>query len=585
MLRSLRAKLVLVMTILIVLMMAVVGAFLINRTARFQLEDFASRMAEAFQREDFVGELRTAADADNGPEALEGLLSAYSGLLGIDTLQRNYFILDARSGACLAGSDDKAGAVLALTPSIMEALTGQIGTSTRIEDDYMDVAVPISGNKNTYIVYIKDTKTSLQRLISEIFSLILQAMLIGMALSIALSLLLSKAITTPLEQLTQEATQMAAGQFTEGLEVVGDDEISVLTSTFNTMASELKHTLEEVGSERDKLGTLFLHMTDGMASFARDGTPMQANPAAERLLGLRFSQITSYGQVLGHLAPLFEVLDVKEPRYLQREYDIGGRNLLVSLAPFGREATEGVMAILHDVTEQRRLNDLRREFVSNVSHELRTPLTNIRSYAETLHTTENLPRETSRSFTQVILNEAERMNRIVRDLLTLSKFDYGKMDWHFAPFRLDEMLRNMYDAMRMEALRQNHTLTLELQTLPLVITGDRERLEQVVANVLSNALAYTPPGGHIELSAGVTGQTAAITVQDNGMGIPQEDLPRLFERFYRVDKARSRQSGGTGLGLAIAREIVEKHQGTIDVDSTVDVGTTVTITLPVEARL
>jgi two-component system sensor histidine kinase VicK len=346
------------------------------------------------------------------------------------------------------------------------------------------------------------------------------------------------------------------------------------------MAQELRRTLEEVGAERDKLGTLFLHMTDGVASFGRDGAPIQMNPAAERLLGRSFDKIGSYGEALGAVAPLADVMALREPRYLQKDWETGGRSLLVSLAPFGGEPAEGVMAVLHDVTHQRQLEDLRREFVSNVSHELRTPLTNIRSYAETLHDTEDLPPDRARSFSQVILSEAERMNRVVRDLLTLSRFDYGKMDWHVALFPLGDMLKSIHDAMLLEAGRQGHTLTLDGGAEPIVLSGDRERLEQVAANILSNAIKYTPPGGRIALTARREGDNAVFTVADNGIGIPEEDMPRLFERFYRVDKARSRRLGGTGLGLAIAREIVEKHRGDIKIESRLGQGTTVKVILP-----
>ena len=588
--RSLRTRLVLVMLLLIILMMTVVGAFLVNGVANYHLNTFHAQMKAAFSdRPDFVGDLRAAADSNDPPSALSAVLRTYSGLLGIDSVQRNYYVLDAHSGSFLSGSDDEKGEALSREPTtaILTVLAdnNEIGLSRRASSEYMDIAVPISGTQGTYIIYVKDTKDSLQNLISQLFYIILQSLFIGVVLAMALSLLLSKAITAPLERLTHGAQRMASGTFIEGLSVESDDEIGVLTRTFNNMALELQRTLEEIGSERDKLGTLFLHMTDGMASFARDGTPIQANPAAERLLGCHFSEMGSYGQVLGALAPLVEVLSLtEEPRFLQRNCEMGGRRLLVSLAPFGHETTEGILAVLHDVTEQHTLDELRREFVSNVSHELRTPLTNIHSYAETLLDNETLPTETTRSFTQVILNESERMNRIVRDLLTLSRFDYGKMDWHITWFDLDEMLRGIHQAMHLEAKRLNHTLTLTCVPAPLRLSSDRERLEQVITNILSNAFKYTPPGGQIQMTAEQRGHVAHITVRDNGIGIPKSDLPHLFERFYRVDKDRSRRSGGTGLGLSIARKIVEGLNGSIELESVAGEGTTVTVTLPTEKQ-
>ena len=588
MFRSLRARLVLVMMLLIVLLLAVVGAFLINSVAVYHVNTFARQMEDAFsKRADFVDALRAGAGADDPPAALKEILQNNSGLLGIDNVQRNFYILDIQTGDYLAGSDDQKGAALELTSAIWTVLADNskpAPVNARVGEGHMDFAVPIEGARGTYLIYIKDTQDSSRELISQLLSIIAETLIAGVALAIVLSLFLSKAITTPLERLTHGAQRMASGTFTKGLSVESNDEIGVLTSSFNNMAQELQQTLEEIGSERDKLGTLFLHMTDGVASFACDGTPIQANPAAERLLGRHFSDISSFDQVLGTVAPLSEVLAIHgEPRFLLKECELGDRRILISLAPFGREGIDGIMAVLHDVTEQHHLDELRREFVSNVSHELRTPLTNISSYAETLLGAESLPDETVRSFTQVIFNEAERMNRIVRDLLTLSRFDYRKLDWHVARFPLDDMLHSVCASMRLEAERLGHSLKLNCES-SLLISGDRERLQQVVVNVLSNALKYTPACGCIEMTAGRIGDMARIIVRDNGIGIPKEDLPRLFERFYRVDKARSRRSGGTGLGLSIAREIVEGHHGSIDIGSVLDEGTTVTILLPTEER-
>ena len=257
----------------------------------------------------------------------------------------------------------------------------------------------------------------------------------------------------------------------------------------------------------------------------------------------------------------------------------------MTLAPYGAlDGKGGVIAVLHDITEQRRLDDARREFVANVSHELRTPLTNIRSYTETLlDAAGDIPLDTEKQFLGVISSESERMARIVTDLLTLSRLDYGRMELRMTRFSLSALLHKVADAMKFTAEDSGHALTVDAPDSLPEITGDRERIEQVVVNILSNAVKYTPSGGHIRLAA-CRGEknTVRITVQDDGIGIPAEDVPRLFERFYRVDKARSRAAGGTGLGLAIAKEIVEKHGGHIELASEYGKGTTVHITLPTD---
>ena len=231
--------------------------------------------------------------------------------------------------------------------------------------------------------------------------------------------------------------------------------------------------------------------------------------------------------------------------------------------------------------ELKKAEKLRREFVANVSHELRTPLTSIRTYAETMSDNQELPQEVEDEFLRVIINECDRMAKIVQDLLELSRFDSGNTKITSEQFSLERSLRDVHAAIVLEAKKRDHTLNLELEwKLPRII-GDRARIEQVLMNIISNALKYTPNGGTIDISSGSTGANVWVKVEDNGIGIPQEDLERVFDRFYRVEKARSREAGGTGLGLSIAKEIVTRHGGDLMIESTQGVGTTVTMTLPV----
>jgi two-component system sensor histidine kinase VicK len=223
---------------------------------------------------------------------------------------------------------------------------------------------------------------------------------------------------------------------------------------------------------------------------------------------------------------------------------------------------------------------LRREFVSNVSHELRTPLTGIKSYAETLTEPEELSFEEIKRFSNVIVGEADRMTRLVRDLLTLSSFDYAKTDWHIIDFDISELLNRLYDMLRMEAKTFRHKLSLSVGKLPKKISGDRDRIEQVLINIITNAIRYTPEGGNIAIEADSDRTSVTVAVRDDGIGIPEEDLPYIFDRFYRVDKARARSMGGTGLGLAIAKEIMDGHGGSLDIKSGIGKGTTVTLTIP-----
>ena len=588
MFRSLHMKLMLIMTLLIVSLMTVVGAFLINSVANYYTQDFYTQMSEAFGDPDFLTDLGTPIEGEeDGASSIAYILNANSAL-GIDNRNRKYYVLDGTDGHWLAGSDEEsAGQDLPDdSRNLMRVLAGeQVSSDSTPTASYMDVAVAVERGGSRYIVYVLDNGANATALNSELITLIVEALIFGLIISVLLSFLLSKTLTTPIERLTEGAERVADGDFSHKIEVASRDEIGVLTGTFNDMAQQLKRTLEEVENERTKLGTLFLHMTDGVVAFSRDGTVIQSNPAAERMLGraIPIGGGESYDTLFSDVAPLQGVLAVEQPGYLDGEREVDGRSLELLLTPFDQERLGGVLVVIHDVTEQRKTEEMRREFVANVSHELRTPLTNIRSYAETLvDNAGELPPDTEKNFLGVILNESDRMTHIVQDLLTLSRFDSGRSELNLAPFDFGEAVRDVYQANRLEAQRHGHTMELELPGSLPEIVGDRERILQVMMNVVSNSIKYTPDGGRIRLSAGVQGKRVWMEVADNGIGIPKEDRGRIFERFYRVDKARSRESGGTGLGLSIAKEIIDRHQGTIELVDRPGPGLTVRITLLVE---
>jgi two-component system sensor histidine kinase VicK len=394
---------------------------------------------------------------------------------------------------------------------------------------------------------------------------------------------LAQILITPIQALTDGTRQVASGDFSQKLEVTSRDEIGVLTRNFNNMSQVLQNTLTEVENERNKLSTLFLHMTDGVVAFDAQGMAIHYNPAAVQMLARPIDPTVRYEELFGDAAAFADVLALHRPQFIEAQKHVGDRELELFLAPYSAEQTAGgALVLIHDVTEQRRADEMRREFVANVSHELRTPLTNVKSYAETIvDSGDELPAELRENFMGVILNETDRMTRIVQDLLTLSKFDYGKMEMNVSRFAFANAVRNVSRAVSIDAQNHGHTLTVEVPDELPMVDGDRERIEQVIMNIVSNAIKYTPDGGKIDLRADTDGKNVWLIVADNGIGIPEKDLPRLFERFYRVDKARSRQSGGTGLGLSIAQEILNQHHGEIKIESVYGEGTTVTITLPV----
>lgn len=593
MFRSLHVKLTLIMLLLITSLMAVAGTFLTASVASFYINAFYRQIDGVFgadQRE-FVADLRAAAGESNGAELLREMLESSVGPLGVDYRSRNYFILDGESGEWLAGSAGEDALPRAPSPNLLTARLGvargdaaAVGQESSPSAGYMDAAIPIlsRSGEQAYIIYILDKQETLYGLTRQLFPIILQSLGVGLLITALLSFLLAKAMTDPIEKLTAGAEEVAAGKFSHPLPVESADEIGSLTVAFNEMARALQSTLAAVENERDKLDTLFLHMTDGVVAFDLGGAVIHCNPAAAQMLQRQVEPGCAYAELFGGVLPFPEVLSLQRPNSRGGELRIGERSLELLLAPFSDRELGGVLAVLHDVTERRRNEERRKEFVANVSHELRTPLTNVRSYAETLRDAEGtLPADTANSFLDVIINETDRMTHIVQDLLILSRLDAGNAEMAFTRFPLEEAVGAVVRANLLNAHSRKHALSwIPRGNLPR-IEGDRVRLEQVMTNIIGNAIKYTPDGGQIRVTAGRDGDQVWVDVWDNGIGIPEASRARIFERFYRVDKARSRQAGGTGLGLSIAWEIVQRHRGTLTLPPHEGPGTTIRMTLPI----
>ena len=596
MFRSLRMKLTMIMLMLMGSQMAIVGTFLTTGVSSFYMNNFYRQLDSVFgldQRE-FVSDLRNAAEDDDGAESLRKMLDANAGPLGIDYHTRNYFVLDGETGAWLAGSASADALPMEQSLNLLTARTAVArGDSSAVGDDsylnaeYMDAAIPILSGEHSYIIYILDNQETLTGLNQQLFHIILQSLVLGLLITALLSFLLAKTMVGPLEKLTAGAEEVAAGKFGTALPVESTDEIGTLTGTFNEMAGVLHTTLAAMENERDKLDTLFLYMTDGVVAFDMSGAVIHCNPAATNMLQRKVEIGSRYDDLFGGLFAFGDMLALKRPSHAEGEMMVGERTLELLLAPFSHQELGGVLAVLHDVTERHRNEERRKEFVANVSHELRTPLTNVRSYAETLRDGGGeIPPEVSVNFLDIIINETDRMTHIVQDLLILSRLDAGNTEIAFTRFPFGEAIESVVRANALNARARNHELTFRAEGELPCIEGDRNRLEQVMMNIIGNAIKYTPDGGHIRVTAGLAGdgQQVWMDVWDDGIGIPEESRARVFERFYRVDKARSRESGGTGLGLSIAWEIIQRHRGTLTLPPHDGPGTTFRVTLPVAQK-
>ena len=360
-------------------------------------------------------------------------------------------------------------------------------------------------------------------------------------------------------------------------------EMDELYKAFNLMTTGLKENLNEVTRQKRQIETILLHMTDGIIAFDIDGSVMHINPAASRLLRISSKEDT-FDKIFENLK-----LDINMEKMIylenwtatEHKISIDDTYLNMFFAPFKDENDRpaGIMVLIQDITEHVRLDNMRKEFVADVSHELKTPLTSILGYSETLATSE-YDKDLQEKFLNVISSEAVRMTKLVNDLLTLSKFDNDKTQWEKTEFDLGELVKQCQENLQIEMDKKKQKVECFVTANVPSVYADKDGIERVILNILSNSVKYTGEGGVIKIYVGFVYNDAYIKIIDNGIGIPEEDLTRIFERFYRVDKARTRAMGGTGLGLSIAKEILDKNGGRIDIKSKVHEGTEVVITIP-----
>ena len=342
--------------------------------------------------------------------------------------------------------------------------------------------------------------------------------------------------------------------------------------------------MNEISSEKNKLETILLHLADGVLAFNLKGNLIHANLAAKKMLNVKdektFEAIFSKLKIDINLEKIIYLDDWTSSEQM---VNIGDKFFNIFFAPFRDESNRasGVVAVIQDMTEQAKLDDMRKEFVANVSHELKTPLTSIKTYSETM-IEQDLDEESKNKFMKVILSEANRMTRLVSDLLQLTKFDYKKVAWNKINFDITELTKQVCEKHKIQAEKKEQILECYITSNVPEVYGDRDGIERVITNIVTNSIKYTPEKGNIKVYVGAVYDDAYIKIIDNGIGIPKEDLPRVFERFYRVDKARSREMGGTGLGLPIAKEIIEANGGSIDMKSDVGKGTEVVIKVPLK---
>lgn len=458
---------------------------------------------------------------------------------------------------------------------------GKVNTdSTGVVKEWISYATPIPAQGELkYIIYTQIDASAMNESLNQTRRTIVVAVMLALLLTAIMGFVFAKTLTEPIAILTLRAKELAMGNLNQKIKVRSADEIGQLTESFNYMSSELSKTMSEISKEKNKLEIILHNMTDGVISFNKNGELIHVNTASLEML-----DIDSFDMSFLQFIKEFDInsgvyLDPDPQTSKQAIFPVGKNFIKSSFSPYANEKNEmeGLVVVLQDITEQKKLDDMRKEFVANVSHELRTPLTTIKSYTETLIDGAIDQKDIAMEFLNIVDSEADRMAFLVRDLLQLSRFDSKQVQLSMTSINVNELMAENIKQSKIHAENKKQKLVFNPFEKEIFITGDRDRITQVVNNILTNAIKYSLTGADIK--AFVTEETNyyKISIKDTGMGIQREDLPRIFERFYRVDKARSRAMGGTGLGLAIAKEIMESHHGKITVESEYGKGTTMTL--------
>lgn len=515
-----------------------------------------------------------------GPDAVADFLGARSGHR-VTIIARDGRVLgeSTRDGPALAAMENHGN-----RPEVVEALHTGVGQSIRFSETVgrhllYAARTAADGEVIRIAMPLAELDAALDRVQRGIFGVGVVAVLLATLFSLAFSI----AVTRPLRRVTQAATALAAGDLTIRLRDRRRDELGDLARALDTLADELERRLAQLEGERAEMDTLIDSMTEGVLALSPDGTVRRANPAASRIFGLTRPPEGAAPEAVARRPEFLRMVRhaLAGEAVAPVELSSDGRSILATAHPL---PDGGAVLVFLDVSQLRRLEGVRRDFVANASHELKTPLTAIRGYSETLLDPELSP-ELVRRFADVVKANADRLQHIVDDLLDLSRIESGGWDIRPEPVVLEEVAREVWAAQREAAADKEITLAVDFGPGATRVRADPGALRQILANLFSNAIRYTPAGGRVTLEAaagrlGPGEPGVRILVRDTGVGIPAPHLPRIFERFYRVDPARSRAEGGTGLGLAIVRHLVEAHGGRIAAESEVGQGTTIHLTLP-----
>ncbi len=595
--RSMRWKLVLIYCLLVFIATTIIGVLIMSQLETYYIDSTKKKLIDTLQEGTLISSLETYDKLSDYQEEVQSNIDAWD-----KTIQEEIFVIDDKFVIIASNNTNQGRSAVGLleTPIIMDALAkGEISQSygsiviQNTTIPVMNMAFPIGeGKKITGVIYMRADMSSVYDTINRSKQIFVQAMIVGLGITVILGTLIARSITTPINDVTRKAEQMAQGDFSQEVCVKSNDEIGRLADMFNLLRTQLDMTLFEMSSEKNKMETILKHMADGLIAVNLEGQIIHANPAAIRMLKVTPEEMDSqsYNTLIKQLneeLSLERLMEKCREGELSDVFEKSGCTYSIRFDWFKDEDGNdvGIIILLQDITQRQKLENMQMDFVANVSHELKTPLTTIKSYTETLLDGYVEEPETVNEFLEIIDNETDRMNRLVKDLLQLSRLDNNQEIFSRKEGNLISLLKAAVKKIELTAASKSQHLNClfnEEERIP--VDMDKDRIEQVILNVISNAIKYTGEGGRIDIDALKMEKKAVVTVTDNGIGIPETEQSRVFERFFRVDKARSRALGGTGLGLAISKQIVEGHQGTIELQSKEGKGTKVIITLPLSLK-
>ncbi|WP_318617232.1 ATP-binding protein [Sporosarcina sp. YIM B06819] len=460
-------------------------------------------------------------------------------------------------------------------------------TKDGVMEQYLVLAYPFEvEQKMAGSVIIYQSLEAVHRATKETTNIVFLSAFIAFILTTVFAFFLSTRITSPLRGMRQAAFELSKGNFDTQLPAVQNDEIGQLATAFNQMGRQLKYHVELINQEKEQLSSILTSMTDVVITFNRDYTILLSNPQAERLLQNWYFKNGEQEEKNTIPPEIFHMLDhvITFAEEVEDELELGGRFYAVSISPlYSGSDIRGAVAVLRDMTDQHKLDKLRSDFIANVSHELRTPISMLQGYSEAIIDGVTTNDEERNEMVQIIHDESKRMGRLVTDLLDLARMESGHMRLYKDDVLMIPFLDRIVNKFMQVARDANVELSFHFPKDEEIVSNvDEDRIEQVFTNLIDNAIRHTPDGGNVTLRIEKYVDTIEMTVTDTGVGIPEEDLPYIFERFYKADKARTRGKGGTGLGLAIAKNIIDSHSGVITASNGQNSGTIFRCTLPLK---